>query len=95
MQSYLYRFVCDVIIGGYISSWVGTIWKQNLNIQIALDLRVFFWENLHEKREKKGKLQFITGFLLRFHNRGIIENSPKYLIKSFNIHIIINNRENI
>jgi hypothetical protein len=46
--------VCDVIIGGYISSWVGTIWKQNLNLQIALDL--IFFESLHEKRKKKKKI---------------------------------------
>jgi hypothetical protein len=63
MQSYLYRFVCDVIIGGYISSWVGTIWKQNLNLQIALDLRVLF-ENLHEKRKKR-KNPIHNGILIK------------------------------
>jgi hypothetical protein len=41
------------------------------------------------KKGKKGKIQFITGFLLRFHNRGIIENSPKYLIKSLFILLLI------
>jgi hypothetical protein len=53
VQSYLYR-LCDVVIGGYISSWVGTIGKQNLNLQIALEL-IFFWKTFMKKERKKKK----------------------------------------
>jgi hypothetical protein len=34
----IYRDYVVLFLGDYISSWVGTIWKQNLNLQIALDL---------------------------------------------------------